>query len=122
MFVMPATGVHSVQTSGRVVGTTFRQSETVGLLKNHPLLRQAPKNATTINSNFAIRNCAMMRTTNMKFLTSFLPAEQRVHNLHFLQNADPDFDEFVWLDALFCRTTLFPTFTRLAIVDFFVIA
>ena len=62
----------------RTVGTTFRQSETacfVFFSKKSQLtaLRQTLQDATTMNSNFAMRNSAMMRTTKTKYAAS-LPA------------------------------------------------
>ena len=56
-------------------------------------LRQAKKNATTMSSNFAMRNSANMRTTKTKYAAGFPAAlctisilfsdQQRDHNLHF---------------------------------------
>ena len=117
VLVMHATGVYSVYTSRRIVGTTFRQSETACLIFfSLTALRQALKNATTMNSNFAIRNSAMMRTTKTMYAAGFLAAlctisilfsdQQRNRNLHFLQIADSDFDAFVCSDELVCRAAL----------------
>ena len=64
-------------------------------------LHQILKNDTTKNSNFAMRNSAMMRTKKTKYATR-LPAAlctifhpvsdlQRSHNLHLLRIADSDF-------------------------------
>ena len=76
VFVMQATVVYSVYTPRRFVGTTFRQSETACSVKKKSLtaLRQVLKNATTINSNFAMRNSAMMRTTKTKYAAGLLAA------------------------------------------------
>ena len=57
-------------------------------------LRQALKNATTMNSNFAMRNSAKMRTTKTKYAADFPAALCTIsilffrstnvnHNLHF---------------------------------------
>ena len=89
--------------------------------------RQALKNATTMNSNFAMKNSAMMRTTRTKCAAG-LPAalcaisilvsdQQRGHNFHFLRIAYPDFDVFDCSDESVCRAVLFPTRTRLVVAD-----
>ena len=127
-FMMHAAGVHSVYTPRRIVGTTFRQSETACLKKmSLTALRQALKNATTMISNFALRSSAMMRTTKTKYAASFHAAhctisilfsdQQRSRNLHFLRIADSDFDALVCSDELVCRTALFPSYTRLEVAD-----
>ena len=123
VFVVHATGVYSVYIPRRIVGTTFQQSETASLTA----LRQALKNATTMNSNFAMRNFSMMRTTKTKYAAGFLVAlctfsilfsdQQRSRNLHFLQIADSDFDAFVCSDDLVCRAALFLLYTRLVVAD-----
>ena len=90
-------------------------------------LRQALKNATTMNSNFAMKNSAMMRTTKTKYAASVPAAlctisivfsdQQHNHNLHFRRIADSDFDAFVCSDELVCRAALFPIQTRLVVAD-----
>ena len=52
---------------------TFRQPETACWKEKLSLtaLRQALKNATTMNSNFAMRNSVMMRTTKTKYAAGF---------------------------------------------------
>ena len=95
--------------------------------KSLTALRQALKNATTMNSNFAMRNSAMMRTTKTKYAAGFPAAlctisilfsdQQGSHNLHFLRIADSDFDAFVCSDELVCRTALFPPKTRLVVAN-----
>ena len=67
-------------------------------------LRQTLKNATTMNSRFAMKNSVMMRTTKTKCAAEFPSAlctitilfsdQQRSHNFHFLRIADSDFDAF----------------------------
>ena len=127
LFMMHAGGVYSVYTPRRIVGTTFRQSETACFKKSLTALRQASKNATTMNSNFAMRNSAMMRTTKTKYAAGFPAAlctisilfsdQQRSHNLHFLRIADSDFEPFVCSDEVVRRTALFPPYTRLVVAD-----
>ena len=90
-------------------------------------LRQALKNATTMNSNFAMRNRAMMRTTKTKYAAGFPAAlctisilfsdQQRSPNLHFLRVADSDFDAFVCSEELVYRAVLFQPSTRLVVAD-----
>ena len=82
-------------------------------------LHQALKNATTMNSNFAMRNSAMMRTTKTKYAAGF-PDQHRSHTLHFLRIADSDFDAFVCSDELVCRTASFSPHTRLVVADILV--
>ena len=43
--------------------------------------------------------------------------QQRNHNLHFLRNADSDFDAFVCSDEVVSRAALFPPKTRLVVAD-----
>ena len=116
VFVMHASGVCSVLPHPRrIVGTTFRQSETACKKMSLTALRSALKNATTMNSNFAMKNSAMMRTTKTKYAAGF-PAplfpisilfsdQQRNHILHFLRIADSDFDACVC--SLVIRDILF---------------
>ena len=92
--------------------------------KSVTALRQALKNATTMNSNFAMRNSAMMRTTKTKYAAGLLAAlctisvnQQRSHNLHFLRIADSDFDVFVYWDKLVCTAFLFLPYTCLVVAD-----
>ena len=80
-----------------------------------------------MNSNFAMKNSAMMRTTKTKYAAGFSAAlctisilfsdQEGSHNLHFLRVADTDFDAFVCSDGLVCRTALFPQFTRFVVAD-----
>ena len=126
-----AEGVCSVYTPRRIVGTTFRRSETACFWERGWLtaLHQASKNATTMNSSFAMRIAAMMRTTKTKYAAGFPVAlctmstlfsdQERSHNLHFLRIADSDFDAFVYSDELVCRTAVFPPHTRLVVADIF---
>ena len=127
VFVMHATGVFCVHTC-RIVGPTFGLSETACFKKmSLTAFRQALKNATTMNSNFAMRNSATMRTTKTKYAAGFPAAlctisilfsdQQRNHDLHFLRIADSDFGAFACSDELFCRTALFPPHTRLVVAD-----
>ena len=129
-------GVYSVYTPRRIVGTTFRQSETDNP-KLHALskifekiltLRQILKNATTPHEfQFAMRISAMMRTTETKYAAS-LPAalrtisilffdQPRSHNLHFLRIVDSDCNALVCSDEMFCRAALFLPKTRLVVAD-----
>ena len=78
LYVMHAVGVYSVYTSRGIAGTTFRPSETrlsetACSVKKMSLtvLRQILKNATTMNSNFAIKNSAMIKTTKTRYAASF---------------------------------------------------
>ena len=75
-----------------------------------------------MNSNFAMKNSAMMKTTKTKYAATFHAAlcnisilfsdQQRSRILHFLRIAESDFDAFVYSDELVCRTALFPPYTR----------
>ena len=63
-------GVYDVYTPRRIVGTTFQQSENAIFFfykKSLTALRQTLKNATTLTSNFPMRNSAMMTTTRTRF-------------------------------------------------------
>ena len=90
-------------------------------------LRQALKNATTMNSNVAMRKSTMMKTMKTKCAAGFPAAlctisilfsdQQRSHNLHFLRIADSDVDAFVCSDELVCRAALFTPYTRLVAAD-----
>ena len=123
-----AKGVCSVYTLRRIVGTTFRQSETES--EKLTALRHILEKATTMNSNFAMMNSAMKKTTKTKYAAS-LPAalytisilfsdQQSSHNLHFLWSVDSDFEAFLCSDELVCRAALFPPCTRLVVADSFV--
>ena len=80
-----------------------------------------------MNSYFAMRNFAMMRTTKTKYAAGFRAAlcaisilfsdQQRNLSLHFLRIADSDFDAFVCAGKLVCRDALFPPYTRLVVAD-----
>ena len=95
--------------------------------KSFTALRQALKNATTMNSNFAMTNSSMMTTTKTKYAAGFPAAhctisilfsdQQRDHNPHFLRIADSDFDAFVCSDELVRRAALFPPLTRDVVAD-----
>ena len=93
-------------------------------------LRQILKNATTRNSNFAMRSSAMMRTTKTKYAAG-LPAalytisilfsdQPRSHILHVLRIVDSDFDVFVCSDELVKRAALFRPLTCLVVADILV--
>ena len=125
---MHVTGVYSVYThpsNCRYYVPAIRNC----MLKKKSLtaLRQALKNATTMNSTFALRNSAMMRTTKTKFAAGFPAAlctvsilfsdQQRNHYLHLLRIADSDFDALVCSDELVCRAALFSPYTRLVVAD-----
>ena len=121
-------------------GRTIRQlylricfAQLDALFKKNSLtaLRQALKNATTMNSNFPMRNSAMMKTTKTKYAAG-LPAalytisilfsdQQRSHILHFLQLVHLDFDAFVYSDGLVCRAALFLPYACLVVADILVL-
>ena len=77
VLVMHAAGVYSVNTPCVHTPSNCRcyvlAIRNCMLEKNMSLtaLRQALKNATTMNSNFAMRNSAMMRTTKTKYAAGF---------------------------------------------------
>ena len=86
--------------------------------KSLTALRHALKNTTTMNSNFAMRNSAVMRTTKTKYAAGFPAAHctmsflcfdhQRSRILQLFRIAETDFDAFIYSDGLACRTPLFP--------------
>ena len=125
-----------VYTPRRIVGSTFRRSETGcfwGADSN--VVNQAGKYSTTMNSSFGMTISAMMRSTKTKYAASF-PDElfAPFHILFFrsrhvfdasilihisFDTTHSDFDAFVYSDELVCRTALFPPHTRLVVADIF---
>ena len=131
---MHAVGVYSVYTHRRIVGTTFRQSETACSVT---IFEKIINVTHCSSSDFEEYHHHEFQFCHEEFLhdeddedevcgrfpccSLYHFHQQCSHNLHFLRIADSEFDAFVCSAEWVCGAALFLPYTSLVVADILVL-